>query len=161
MTDVGDTHTGPNIGPDGVSVIGSLTDGTLYALDFSNRLFRVDRNTAAMTLVARLQLPEQEMDYSGNMTTSLNGDGDRLYYTVEISEGPRKTGPTLFIIDPVTPLAGKVYVIRQPLKLPGRVIGSGLVNGSFYLFTAEGHVTKLNIDTGETVTVAAYETGLT
>src|SRR5215813_11135164 len=32
-TDVGDTRTGPNVGPAGISIVGSLSDGTLYALD--------------------------------------------------------------------------------------------------------------------------------
>src|SRR6266850_848762 len=39
VTDVGDTGTGANVGPNGISLMGSLTNGTLYALDFSNRLY--------------------------------------------------------------------------------------------------------------------------
>jgi len=69
---------------------------------FSNRLFRINTDTGALTGVAWLiTLPQQELDYSGNMTTSLTGDGNLLYYTVEIMEGRRKTGPTLYIIDPI------------------------------------------------------------
>ena len=153
-TDVGDTHTGPNAGPVGISLIGSLTDGTIYALDFSNRLFRINPDTAALTGVAWLiTLPQQELDYSGNMTTSLTGDGNLLYYTVEIMEGARKTGPTLYIIDPV-----KLSVTARPLKnLPSRIIGSGIVNGVFYLFGEGGHILTLNPATGDTKLVSRYE----
>src|ERR1041385_647830 len=124
VTDVGDTGTGPNIGPTGVSLVGALPNGALYALDFSNRLFRINEKTGSLTLIGFLpQLPQQEMDYSGNMTTSMNGVGDKLYFTIQIVEGPGKIGPNLYVIDPVT-----LSVDTFPLNLPGRVIGSGLAN---------------------------------
>jgi len=154
-TEVGDTHTGPNVGPTGISLIGSLSDGTLYALDFSNRLYRINTETAATTPVGSLlfSLPQQELEYSGNMTTSLTGDGKLLYYTIEILDGPRKTSPTLYIIDPVT-----LSVTARPLKNhPSLIIGSGIVNGVFYLFGAGGEIWTLNTGTGETKLTARYD----
>src|SRR5207302_6806954 len=71
-SDVGDTKTGPQTGPNGISIIGSLADGSLYALDFSNRLFRINKDTGALTLIGTVPgLPAQEMDYTGNMFTSM------------------------------------------------------------------------------------------
>lgn len=157
VTDVGDTQTGPNMGPNGISVIGSLTDGTLYALDFSNRLFRINTKTAALTLVAYLStLAVQVPQYDGNMTTSLNGTADKLYYTIEISDGPEKVGPNVYVIDPED-LSVKSYA----LKVPGRIIGSGFVNGGFYLFSAEGDIVKFDVVTRETTQVSSYDSGLT
>src|SRR6185295_6102011 len=155
VTDVGDTKTGPNTGPVGVSVIGSLTDGTLYALDFSNRLFRINPDNAAMTMLGTLPLPPQEPEYAGNMTTSLSGNAAQLFYTVEISEGPRKTGPTLYTINPAN-----LSVTSKALKLGDRIIGSGMVNGAFYLFGVEGEIFKLNTATGEATFVAGYDSGV-
>src|SRR5689334_10798470 len=63
VTDVGDTRTGPNVGPTGVSILGSLSDGTLYALDFSNRLYKVNAKTGTLMPMQVLTLPAQEMDY--------------------------------------------------------------------------------------------------
>jgi len=157
VTDVGDTHTGANVGPDGVSVVGALTDGTLYALDFSNRLFRINEKTAQLTLVGLLpSLPQQVPEYAGNMVTSLNGDGDKLYFTLQILEGPLKTGPSLFVIDPKT-----TAVSNYPVDLSDLVIGSGIVNGVLYLFGAGGDIFTLNTATHQTAVVSSYESGLT
>jgi len=132
-TDVGDTHTGPQMGPTGISIIGSLADGTLYALSFDNVLYRIDKETGALTKVGSLtSLPDQEEDYSGNMVTSLTGDGDKLYFTIEIAEGARKIDPRLFVVSPTNPGPEGVPVVSHPLKTPGRVVGSGLVNGTIY-----------------------------
>jgi hypothetical protein len=156
VTDVGDTHSGPNMGPNGISVIGSLSDGTLYALDFSNRLYRINRKTAAMKLIGLLPtLPAQELQYDGNMTTSLNGNRDKLFFTIEIAEGPGKVGPNLYVIDPST-----LAVSAFRLTLPSRVIGSGLVNGMFYLFTDEGDIVKLDTAKYEATAVSAYDSGV-
>ena len=102
ITDVGNTGTGSNNGPFGVSVIGGLTNGSLFALDFANRLFSIDTSNGTLGLLGTLALPTQEDAYIGNMTTSLNGNGSLLYYTLEISDGPNQIGPTLFRINPVT-----------------------------------------------------------
>jgi len=156
-TDVGDTHTGPNVGPDGVSVVGALTDGSLYALDFSNRLFRINEKTGQLTLIGALpSLPPQVPEYAGNMVTSLNGDGSKLYFTIQILEGPLQTGPALYVIDPRT-----TAVDKYPVQLSDLVIGSGLVNDTFYLFGAGGGIFTLNIATRQTAVVASYQSGLT
>jgi hypothetical protein len=52
--DVGDTGTGANFGPTGVSINSSLTTGALYAIDFSNNLLSIDPNTAAVVSLAHL-----------------------------------------------------------------------------------------------------------
>ena len=157
VTDVGDTHTGANAGPNGISLIGALTDGTLYALDFSNRLFRIDANTAKLTLVAYLStLAVQVPEYAGNMVTSLNGDREKLYFTLQILEGPEQTGPNLYVIDPKTGA-----VSNYGVKLNDLVIGSGLVNGVFYLFGAGGTIFTLDTATHRTAVVASYDSGIT
>jgi hypothetical protein len=102
VTDVGETGTDANVGPNGVSVIASLTNGALYALDFSNRLFSIDSGTGALGLLGTLALPTQDDAYIGNMTTSFNGNSSHLFYTLEISSGPNTTGPALFDINPLT-----------------------------------------------------------
>jgi len=157
VTDIGDTHTGSNVGPNGVSVVGAMTDGTLYALDFSNRLFRIDEKTAKLTLVAYLStLAVQVPEYAGNMVTSLNGDGEKLYFTLQILEGPEQTGPNLYVIDPKTGA-----VANYAVKLSDLVIGSGLVNGVFYLFGANGDIFTLDTATHKTAVVASYDSGIT
>jgi hypothetical protein len=40
--------------------------------------------------------------------------------------------------------------------LPGKVIGSGMVNGVYYQFTAEGHILRVNPSTGAVTTAATY-----
>ena len=158
VSDAGDTKTGPAIAPAGISVMGSLSDGTLYALDFSNHLFRINPATAELTSIGAIPgLPPQESDYSGNMTTSLAGTASQLIYTVEISDGPRMIGPTAFVIDPSNT---ESRVTGKLLNLPSRVIGSGRVNGVFYLFGEGGHIIKLNPATVETSLVARYDSGL-
>jgi hypothetical protein len=159
VTDIGDTKTGPQTGPNGISIIGSLTDGTLYALDFSNRLFRINTDTAALTPLGKVPgLPPQEMDYTGNMFTSLTGDGTRLFFTIEIAEGPRKTGPTLYVINPQNAVLG-VTASNRPVKLQGTAIGSGFVNGSLYVFTGEGQIVQVEPLSGTAKTVATYDSG--
>jgi len=154
FTDVGDTRTGPNVGPTGVSLVGALLDGTMYALDFSNRLYKVNTNTGYLTAMQVLSLPPQEMEYIGNMFTSLTGDGANLYYTLEIAEGKRKLAPTIFTIDPV-----KQTVTSKPLKTASIVIGSGWINGGLYLFGAGGEVWRANPATGDAELVSKYDSG--
>jgi hypothetical protein len=157
VTDVGDTHTGPNMGPNGISVMGSLLDGTLYALDFSNRLYHINAKTAALTLVAYLPtLAVQVPQYDGNMTTSLNGTADKLIFTIEISDGPEKIGPNVYVID-LDDLSVKSYA----LKVTARIIGSGFVNVGFYLFSEAGDIVKFDVVTHETTLVSNYDSGLT
>lgn len=157
VTDIGDTGTGPNVGPNGVSVMGSLTTGSLYALDFSNQLFSIDSGTGALTLRGLLPLPQQEDAYIGNMTTSFNGDATGLFYTLEISEGPNATGPTLFQIDPNT-----LQVTSTPLlNLSSRIIGSGFVDGEMYAFTEFGDILTIDRASGAATLIAHYESGST
>lgn len=161
-TDVGDTGTGPQMAPHGISVIGSLADGSLYAVDFSNNLMTIDRNTATVKVIAKMpELPQQEPDYSGNMTSSFTGDATHLYLTFEIFDGPGKFEPTLFVINPLDAMWGQVPVESHRLKEPGPMIGSGVVNGVIYLFTATGEITKLDVAAGVAMTVAKYDSGLT
>ena len=157
VTDVGDTGTGPGVGPDGVSVIGSLTTGALYALDFSNRLFSIDSATGALKLLGTLPLPPQEPSYIGNMTTSFNGDATHLYYSIEISEGPNTTGPTLYKIDPV---ALRVSSTRLK-KEPSRIIGSGFIADGLCAFTAFGEILHVNTVSGVTKVTGRYDSGAT
>ena len=153
-TDVGDTRTGPNVGPTGISILSALTDGTIYALDFSNRLYKVNTNTGTLMPMQALSLPPQENEYIGNMVTSLAGDGSNLYYTLEIFEGKRKLAPTIFTIDPV-----KQTVTSKPLKNAGIVIGSGFINGALYLFTGPGEIYRANPATGDAELVSKYDAG--
>lgn len=156
VTDVGDTGTGPSVGPNGISVIGGLTTGSVFALDFSNRLLSVNTSTAAVTSLGTLALPTAEQQYDSNMVTSFNGDGTFLYYTLEISSGPNATGPTLFQIDPVT-LAVTSHALTG---LTSRIIGSGFVGGLFYGFTDEGAIVKIDKLTGATALVGTYDPGV-
>ena len=102
-----------------------------------------------------LALPPQEPVYDGNMTTSFNGDGAFLYYTLEISGGPNQTGPTLFRIDPtnlgitMTPLTG----------LPSRIIGAGFAGGVFYGFTDDGAIVQIDPALGATSVIGSCESG--
>ncbi|MBM3737448.1 MAG: hypothetical protein FJW39_16835 [Acidobacteria bacterium] len=156
VTVVGDTGTGASVGPNGISVLGGLTTGAVFALDFSNNLFSVNRTTGALSLLGNLLLPPQESQYDGNMTTSLNGDGTYLYYTLEISGGPNATGPSLFRIDPVT----RAVTTTALTGLPSRVIGSGFAGGQFYGFTDEGHIVLINRLTGATTLAGVYDPGV-
>jgi hypothetical protein len=159
VTDIGDTKTGPQTGPNGISIIGSLTDGSLYALDFSNRLFKINKDTAALTPLGTVPgLPPQEMDYEGTMFTSLAGDDERLYFTIQIVEGPRKTGPTLFIINPQNLVFG-LKASSKPVNVPGTAIGSGYINGGLYVFTGEGLILKVDPVSGTGTTVSSYDAG--
>jgi len=157
VTDVGDTGTGPNVGPDGVSVMGSLTSGALYALNFSNRLFSIDSGTGALALLGMLPLPAQEDAYIGNMTTSFNGNSTSLFYTLEISSGPNTTGPTLFQIDPFT-----LQVTSMALSnLTSRIIGSGFIGGTLYAFTEFGEILNVDTATGAAIVIGQYDSGST
>jgi hypothetical protein len=157
VTDVGDTGTGANEGPHGISLVGSLTTGALYALDFSNRLFSINGATGALTLLGTLPLPPQESSYIGNMTTSLNGNDTHLFYTLEISEGPNTTGPTLFEIDPVT-----LRTTSTRLKnLRSRIIGAGFIANGMCAFTEFGEVVTVNTVSGVANATAEYDSGST
>lgn len=155
VTDVGDTGTGVSVGPLGISVIGGLTTGAVFALDFSNRLFAIDRSTAALSLLGTIALPTQEPDYSGNMETSFNGDGRYLYYTLFIESGPNATGPTLFRIDPLT-----LQVTSHKMTgVPNPIIGSGFIGGELYAFTAAGDILKVST-LGAATVVGSYDAGV-
>lgn len=156
VTDVGDTQTGPAMGPSGISLIGSTTNGTLYALDFSNRLYRINEKTGALTLLGFLPtLPVQIPQYDGLMTTSLTGTADKLYFTIEISDGPEKVGPNLYTID----LFNLAVTVNSLDEFPGRVIGSGFANGEYYLFGEGGEIYRLDLSTRKFETVASYDSG--
>jgi hypothetical protein len=155
VTDVGDTGTGPNNGPTGVSVVGGLTNGALFALDFANRLFSINAATGGLTLLGSLPLPTQDDAYIGNMFTSLNGDGQFLYYTLFIETGPNATGPTLFQINP-----GTLQVASTGLTgVPATILGSGFIDGSYYAFTAAGDILLINPATGVGSVVGSYDSG--
>ena len=155
-TDVGDTRTGSNNGPTGLSLIGSLLDGTMYGIDFSNRLYRINTNTGVTQALQVLSLPPQEQQYDGNMLTSLTGDASYLYYTLEIVDGQRKLPPTIFTIDPV-----KQQVINsKPMsKVVTQAIGSGMINGVLYLFGGLGQVYRADPATGTASVVSKYDAG--
>ncbi|MSV30350.1 MAG: hypothetical protein EXQ52_16650 [Bryobacterales bacterium] len=155
VTDIGDTGTGSNNGPNGVSVIGSLTSGALYALDFSNRLFSIDSGNGTLALLGTLPLPQQEDAYVGNMTTSFNGNATHLFYSLEISEGPNTTGPTLFEIDPLTLQMTSLGLTN----LTSRIIGSGFIGDTLYAFTEFGDIVTINTATGVAAGVGHYESG--
>ncbi|MFN7919950.1 MAG: PEP-CTERM sorting domain-containing protein [Bryobacteraceae bacterium] len=156
VTTVGDTGTGASVGPNGISVLGGLTTGTVYALDFSNRLFSVNTSTAALSNLGTLALPPAEQQYDGNMVTSLNGDGQFLYYTLDIVDGPNAISPTLYRIDPST-LAITSHALTG---LSGRIIGSGFVGGLFYGFTEVGQIIRIDKLTGATTVVGMYDSGV-
>lgn len=156
VTDAGDTGTGASVGPNGISVIGGLTSGAVFVLDFSSRLFSVDTGSGALSLLGSPLLPPQEPLYDGNMTTSFNGDGTYLYYSIEVSGGPNQTGPTLFRIDPAT-----LQVTATPLTgLPSRLIGSGFVEGIFYGFGEGGEILQIDKLTGASSLVGLYDPGV-
>jgi len=157
VTDVGDTGTGVQVAPNGISIMGSLTDGSLYALDFSNKLFSINSNTGGLTSLGTVALPTQESDYSGNMTTSFNGNATTLYYTLEISGGPNQTGPTLFAINPQTLAVTSIALTG----LQGRLIGSGFIGNVFYGFDEFGDIVNINTGTGAATFVASYDSGST
>lgn len=157
VTDIGDTGTGPNAGPNGVSLSSSLMDGSLYALDFSNRLLSIDPTTAVVTslgLVAGLAPSEQV--YQGNLFTSLSGNATDLFYTLEIPTGPLQIAPTLYDINALTRAA-----ISRPLLGISDVIGSGWINGTLYGFTGDGNIATINTTTGAATIVAHYDSGQT
>jgi hypothetical protein len=87
--------------------------------------------------------------------TSLAGDGTNLYYTLEILEGKRKIGSTLFTIDPV-----KQTVVSKPLKGVRQAIGSGWINGGLYLFGAYGDIYRVNPATGDVEVVSKYDSSI-
>jgi hypothetical protein len=157
VTDVGDTGTGASVGPNGISVIGGLTNGAVFSLDFSNRLFSVDTATAGLSLLGSPLLPTQETSYdAGNMATSFNGDGTHLFYTLEIFSGPNQTGPSLFRIDPAT-----LQVTTTAMTgLPSPIIGSGFVGGLLYGFTVGGEILQIDTLTGAASVVGNYDSGV-
>lgn len=156
VTDVGNTGTGPGIGPNGVSVVGGLTNGSVFALDFSNRLLAVNTSTAPLSLLGTLGLPAQEQQYDGNMVTSFNGDNQYLYYTLEIDAGPNAIATTLFRIDPATLQSAS----RALVGLTGRLIGSGFVGGAYYGFTGEGRIYNIDKLTGVATLYGSYDSGV-
>jgi hypothetical protein len=159
VTDIGDTGTGPSVGPNGISVLGSLTTGAIYALDFSNRLLSINTATGKTTFLKTLPLPPQEPGYFGTMVTSFNGDSEHLYYSIEIAEGlPNTTGPTLFEIDPITlRITGSTRIKKEP----DPIIGSGFVGDGLCAFTVFGEILALNTNSGVTKVTAHYDSGAT
>lgn len=134
-----------------------LATGALYALDFSNRLFSINASTGALVLLGTLPLPRQDYAYIGNMTTSLNGNGRHLFYTLEVSSGPNASGPTLFRIDPST-----LQVASQALtNLSSRIIGSGFVGATLYAFTEFGEILTVDTATGVATASGRYDSGST
>ena len=156
VSNIGNTLTGPSVGPNGISVLGGLRAGGVFALSFSNQLFSVNSSSGALTLLGLLPLPTQESEYNGSMTTSLNGDGQFLYYTIEISGGPNAIGPTLYRVNPVT----LQITTRTLTGLPARLIGSGFVDGLFYGFTDEGHILRIDHLTGVASAFGTYDAGV-
>ena len=125
-TDVGDTHTGPNVGPDGVSVVGALTDGSLYALDFSNRLFRINEKTGQLTLIGALpSLPPQVPEYP--LKTS-----DARHFQATSCAGRQRSREVCL---PQFPRAACPLQLQSPAECPQQsdasVTGSGKTGETF------------------------------
>jgi hypothetical protein len=154
--DVGDTGTGSQIGPSGVSINGSLTTGALYALDFSNNLLAIDPNTAATISVAHLgAIAPSEQIYIGNLFTSLAGNATDLFFTMEIPTGPLQLAPTLYDINTLT-----FAVSSVPITGTSNLIGSGWIHGALYGFTGDGNIVTINTQTGAATVVAQYDAGV-
>jgi hypothetical protein len=154
-TDVGDTGTGPQAGPGGVSINGSLTTGAEYAVNFSNHLLSIDPSngsTADLGLIAAL--PPSDQQYIGNLVTSFSGNATDLFFTMEIFSGPNQLAPTLYDINPHT-----LAATSQPLIGVDNVIGSGWIGGQLYGFTGDGAIVTIDTATGVATQVATYDAG--
>ena len=157
ITDVGDTGTGGNFGPTGISINSSLTNGTLYGLDFQDRLVSLNPSTGAATILGTVAgLPPSEQVYQGNLATSLAGSGTDLFFTIEVPTGPFTTGPTLFDINPLTRTS-----TSHPLTGIDGVIGSGWINGQLIGFADTGEIVQINTSTGVATVIGHYDSGIT
>jgi PEP-CTERM motif-containing protein len=155
VTDIGDTGTGANAGPNGISISSSLLNGNLYALDFSSNLLSLNPLTGAATLAGNVSgLAPSEQVYQGNLFTSFSGNATDLFYTLEIPTGPLQIAPTLYDIEPLTHTA-----TAKPLIGISDVIGSGWIQGTLYGFTGDGNIATINTDTGMATIVAHYDAG--
>ena len=151
--DVGDTGTGANVGPNGVSISSSLTNGALYGLDFSDNLLSFNHTTGAATLLGAVSgLAPSEQIYMGNLFTSLAGNATDLFFTLEIPTGPLAIAPTLYDINPLTRTSTSKLLVGI-----SNVIGSGWINGKVYGFTGDGKIVTIDTNTGVATLVATYD----
>ena len=77
--DVGDTGTGPNVGPNGVSIVGSLTGGAMYALGFSNELYSINTGTGRCRYSSKSGFGKVLFNLLNNRWNSRNSSSSRLF----------------------------------------------------------------------------------
>jgi hypothetical protein len=124
--------TTPGLPGYNIDVIASTADGTLYAMDFNNNLFSLDRQSGAATLIGSTGISPLNNNHH-NYPTSFAGDCQYLYFTLEdLDERLAIAHPAvLYRIDPKTASSTVVGPVQD------YIVGSGFVNGKFYVFTLD------------------------
>ena len=146
--------------PNSAFTLGGLA-GKIYATDFQNSLYLVNRGTAAATLVAHSVIPaipfipgSQNPDGTLNFADeAIWGTGAKLYATFDAWIFNPNTGqnvqtviaPALYRIDPTTGLATMVGPTALGI---GAVVD---VNGTYYAFDdATSQILSLDLSNGNT-----------
>ena len=132
------------------NLFAGLTGGGLYALDGSNNLYSINPVTAVATLIGATSVPAIDpTDFSdGAYADSLMADGSQLYVT-EIVFGSTVVPETLYTVNPSngsTTTAGSLPT--------DYFIGSGFIDGSYYLFGGGNPILTLDPTTAATSFVA-------
>lgn len=176
VTDIGPTGLGFNA----FSLAG--VRGRLYATDFSNNLYSIDRRTGAATLIKNTVMPpDPTVPFTYNSDGTFNvcdesfyGVGGEIFATFDsfaidpnnIQITPVKVDPALYEIDPETGVT--IRVASTDLKLSASV----KVHGRFYAFRgvltgfangfpqAYSQIVRLDLATGKTIGLANVDPSL-
>ena len=154
-------------GPTSAATLGGM-DGTIYATDFQNNLYRVDPITGVATLIGATGIPSipfnpGTLNPDGTINfydEAIFGAGGKLYETFDAvvfdltswSIVSTVVDPALYQIDPVTGLA----TIIGPTDLGiGGVAG---VNGTYFAFNDfTNQINSLDLASGNTSFVANFD----
>jgi hypothetical protein len=160
-TGLGDCSTPESpCGPTSNLTLGSA-NGTIYATDFQNRIYRVNSGTGAATLIGATGIPAipfvpATLNEDGTINfyeEALFGAGGNLYATFDALKFDLETSspasvavaPALYQIDPST---GRSTVVASTDLAIGAVVGA---NGTTYAFNlVRSQIFSLNVANGST-----------
>ena len=125
-----------------LSTLTSLADGRLFSVGFDAKLYQINPNSGAATVIGSTGLPNFT---AGAYDNSLASDGTTLYYTFYRSGSIRY----LYILNSTTGLATPVGPTTGTIPIVGSAFaGPSFATGRLYAFTSTDHTFSINLATG-------------
>src|SRR6185503_12523533 len=145
-----DPTTGLNtlVGDCGIDLttLTSLADGRLFGVGYDDKLYQINSNTGAATLIGPTLLPV--LSPTLNFGNSLASDGATLYYTLEIRSGATRTNSTLYRLSLTTGAATPVGLTVASDFAGSAFAGPTFGTGQLYGFSEDGYTYAINLTSG-------------